>query len=256
MKRLIINADDFGLSEGATLGILRAHRDGIVTSATVMMNMPGAGDALSVAPPSLGVGVHLTLTGGRPLCGDGPSPAGGRPPFAGVPSLVDATGDFLKLPALAGAAVAADVERELRAQVEAFCASGRRPTHLDSHHHVHLEVPVVGEIVRRLAAELGVPLRGVGGAVRLVTRFYGLEQVRPATLLAIADEMSEDETVEVMCHPAYLDPELLHVSRYALPRVHELAALIDPAVRVGLAERQVTLISYRDLADPGQAAAN
>lgn len=234
MKRLIINADDLGLCEGANLGILHGHRHGIVTSATVMMNMPGAGDALSVVPPSLGVGVHLTLTGGRPLCGD-------------VPSLTDGAGSFLKLPALAKAARSDELERELKAQVAAFCAAGFRPTHLDSHHHVHLELPAVGTIVQRLAAELGVPVRGVGTAVRLVTRFYGQDQVSPAALLSIVDDMADGETVEVMCHPAYLDPALLLGSRYALPRVHELATLTDPGLRAALAARHVELISYRDL---------
>ncbi|HYF76634.1 MAG TPA: chitin disaccharide deacetylase [Symbiobacteriaceae bacterium] len=234
MKRLIINADDFGLCEGANLGILRAHRHGIVTSATVMMNMPGAGDALSLVPPSLGVGVHLTLTGGRPLC-------------ANVPTLVDEAGNFLKLPVLRISAAAPELEAELRAQVDAFCASGLRPTHLDSHHHVHLELPAVGDIVRRLAAELGVPVRGVGDAVRFTGRFYGQEQVSPAALLSIVDDVADGETVEVMCHPAYLDPALLFGSRYALPRVHELATLTDPGLRAALSARHVQLISYRDL---------
>lgn len=234
MKRLIINADDFGLCEGANLGILRAHRHGIVTSATVMMNMPGAGAALTMAPPSLGVGVHLTLTGGRPLC-------------EGVPTLTDDAGNFLKLPALRESARTDELERELRAQVNAFRASGLRPTHLDSHHHVHLEMPAVGKLVRLLADELKVPVRGMSDAVRFTGRFYGQDRVSPAALLAIIDEMTDGETVEVMCHPAYLDPELLFGSRYALPRVHELATLTDPTVRDALSSRHVHLISYRDL---------
>ncbi|HWI60281.1 MAG TPA: carbohydrate deacetylase [Symbiobacteriaceae bacterium] len=233
MKRLIINADDLGLSEGANLGILRAHQTGIVTSATVMMNMPGAVAALSLARqhPSLGVGIHLTLTGGRPLSPD-------------VPSLTDADGSFLKN---ASSPKRDELECELRAQVEAFLASGLTPTHLDSHHHVHLQIPAVAAIVLGLAEELKVPVRGLGGPARFIGSFYGTGNITPDALVAIMDGLEEGETGEIMCHPAYLDPELLAGSRYALERVHELTTLIDPAVRKAAAVRGIQLVSYRDL---------
>lgn len=233
MKRLIVNADDFGLCEGANLGILRAHHTGIVTSATVMLNMPGAVSALEAArlTPTLGVGVHLTLTGGRPLCPD-------------VPTLTGPDGRFLRMPALKASAAAADLERELRAQVAAFLASGLRPTHLDSHHHVHLEMPAVGEIALRLANELGVPVRAMNEATRFTHHFYGRDAIGCDTLIALLDSIAEGETLEIMCHPAYLDPELLAGSSYAVERVRELATLTAPEVRAALEARQITLINY------------
>jgi len=236
MKRLIVNADDFGLCEGANLGILRAHHTGIVTSATVMLNMPGAVAALEAArfTPTLGVGVHLTLTGGRPLCPD-------------VPTLTGPDGRFLRMPALMASASPAELERELRAQVAAFLASGLRPTHLDSHHHVHLEMPAVGEIVRRLGAELGVPVRAFSDHTRFTDRFYGAGRVGTDDLIALLESIAEGETLEIMCHPAYLDPELLAGSSYAVERVRELTTLTSPEVWAAVEARQIALINYCDL---------
>lgn len=233
MKRLIVNADDLGLSEGANLGILRAHHTGIVTSATVMMNMPGAVAALDLAQatPTLGVGIHLTLTGGRPLLPD-------------VPGLAGPDGRFRRDQT---AAPRDELERELRAQVAAFLACGLKPTHLDSHHHVHLQVPAVAAIVLGLAAELHVPVRAMGGAPRFIGSFYGHDAITAAALISILDGLAEDETAEMMCHPAYLDPELLAGSNYAAERVHELAALTSPEVWEAVDARRIDLISYRDL---------
>lgn len=236
MKRLIVNADDFGLSPGTNLGILRAHTEGIVTSATIMVNMPAAPHAYEIAKstPTLGVGVHITLTGGRPLCAE-------------VPSLTGPDGRFLGYTELAQNARPADLEREIAMQVEAFLASGLRPTHLDSHHHVHMHIPAVGAVVRRVAAELGVPVRATAGAPRLISTFYGREQVTVEHLLATLAGLEPDSTTELMCHPAYLDPELLAGSRYALERVLELGVLTAAQVREAPAACGITLINYRDL---------
>src|ERR671927_41765 len=82
-RALIVNADDLGLSAGVNAGVLAAHQAGLVTSATLMANMPGAADAVAAAPPSLAVGLHLNLTTGEPCAG-----------AAHVPTLVDAAGRF------------------------------------------------------------------------------------------------------------------------------------------------------------------
>lgn len=236
MRRLIVNADDFGLSQGASLGILRAHEEGIVTSATLMVNMPGAPEAFRIAKktPTLGVGIHINLTGGRPLSDQ-------------VPSLTGQDGRFLKLPALGERASRDDLEREIGTQVEAFLAEGLTPTHLDSHHHVHRRVPAVEAIVALLSAKLGVPVRGTGGAPDFIHNFYGREQITVDRLLELLSGLRPGSTSEIMCHPAYLDPDILQGSSYALERVHELATLTAPAVRAAVEAHKITLVSYRNL---------
>jgi predicted glycoside hydrolase/deacetylase ChbG (UPF0249 family) len=235
MKRLIVNADDFGLCQGANLGILRAHDAGIVTSATLMVTMPGAPEAFELAKslPTLGVGLHINLTAGRPLRGD-------------VPSLTGPDGAFLRLPALGERALQADLEQEIGAQVEAFLAAGLTPTHLDSHHHVHLEIPGVGAIVARLGRELGIPVRGMGD-VPFTGAFYKRENVTVERMVAFLAGLAPGTTTEVMSHPAYLDPFLLTASSYNLDRVYELAMLTDPAVWDAIERYDITLTNYRDL---------
>src|SRR5919112_1525178 len=114
VRQLVVNADDFGISRGVNRGIVEAHRAGLVTSASLMSNLPSAEDALTRATtcPDLGLGLHLTLTAGRPL----------TPPDR-VPTLVDDDGCFHLLGTLLarlslGQVHADDLARELSAQVE------------------------------------------------------------------------------------------------------------------------------------------
>ncbi|MDP2659278.1 MAG: ChbG/HpnK family deacetylase, partial [Dehalococcoidia bacterium] len=151
MKVLIVNADDLGLSPGVNAGIVKAHRSGIVTSASLMANLPGAAPAVALARenPGLGIGLHLNLTAGRPL--------------TGCPTLLGARGSFLPLSRLLlRLAVLPRARREARAemgaQAERLWSLGVWPDHLDSHHHIHLCRPL-RRCASSLAAELGVPMR-------------------------------------------------------------------------------------------------
>ncbi len=152
MKQLIVNADDFGLTEQVSRGILDAHREGIVTSTTLMAN-GGAFDAavtLARRSPRLGVGVHLNLTQGAPVS-----------PPSKIPTLVDGQGRLHFSPALLWEGITrrkvnlADIQTELRAQISKARRAGIFPTHLDGHKHVHV-LPGVSEIVIRLAQEFGI----------------------------------------------------------------------------------------------------
>ena len=148
MKRLIVNADDFGLTRGVTQGILDAHREGIVTSTTLMAN--GAAFDFAVAAsrqaPALGVGVHLNLSEGIPV-----SPAGT------IPTLVDERGRLHLKPGellkglLKGRVDLDEVETELRRQITKILDAGVPATHLDGHKHVHV-LPGVAEIFRKIAS--------------------------------------------------------------------------------------------------------
>ncbi len=153
MKRLIVNADDFGLTEKVNQAIVEGHERGIITSASLMANGLAFDSAVALAraQPKLGVGVHLNLTEGSPV--SGPS---------SIPSLVDGSGAFYGGPLAVATKIMqrkiglADVERELRAQIEKVLVAGVRASHLDGHKHIHL-LPPVFDLVIKLAREYRIP---------------------------------------------------------------------------------------------------
>jgi hopanoid biosynthesis associated protein HpnK len=153
MKRLIVNADDLGLTAGVNQGILDAHHYGGVTSASLMANGEAFEEAVAMSrrAPRLSVGVHLNLTQGIPV----------SPPSA-VPSLVDARGRLYLAPGrllcklLTRRINLCEIELELQEQIVKVLRAGIIPTHLDGHKHVHI-LPGVSEIVIRLAQEFGIP---------------------------------------------------------------------------------------------------
>lgn len=226
MIRLIVNADDFGYSRGVNFGIIDAHRRGIVTSATMMMNMPGAEHAIDLAKqnPSLGVGIHLVLTCGRPICPD-------------VPSLVGEDGAFKSLKDVTpNSIVLEEVEREWTAQIEKFLQSGLTPTHLDSHHHVHT-VPELLPVVQKLAHQYGdlsvringsEPLAGVRPFSDVFCHDFFAEGVQKDYFDKLAEKVKLEDTPstwEVMVHPAYVDQSVLTGSSYHTKRAEELDIL-------------------------------
>ena len=152
MRKFIVNADDFGLTRQVSQGIIDAHREGIVTSTTVLANGAAFNAALSMSlrAPWLSIGVHLNLSEGIPV----------SPPFK-IPSLVDARGRLHLTPARLWAGILkrkvslSHVEWELRAQIEKVIRAGIAPTHLDGHKHVHV-LPGISNIVIRLAQQFGI----------------------------------------------------------------------------------------------------
>jgi predicted glycoside hydrolase/deacetylase ChbG (UPF0249 family) len=153
MKQLIVNADDFGLTENVNKGILDAHREGIVTSTTLLANGLAFEGAAAAGKrfPRLGIGVHLNLTEGMPVAD-----------ASHIRTLVDRGGRLHLTPARLWAGIAtgqvslSDIEFELRAQIKKVILAGIRPAHFDGHKHVHV-LPPVSEVVLRLAREFRVP---------------------------------------------------------------------------------------------------
>lgn len=249
MRRLIVNADDLGRTHGINTGVFEAHRQGIVTSATAMVNYPSVHEAatLSLGHPKLGIGLHVALTGGRTALDP-----------SAVPTLVDRRGlQPAKPEGLLGASprdIAAEVEAQFARFVEVF---GRKPTHLDSHHHSHRR-PEVFDAVCAVAAREGLPVRNAGGRMgadlearavptnRFFEEGFFDEGVSVEHLVAIIEALPEGST-ELMCHPAHEDAELAASSSYALVRVRELAALCDPAVRAAIDRASVRLITFAEL---------
>jgi hopanoid biosynthesis associated protein HpnK len=153
MKRLIVNADDFGLTAKVNQAILAGHENGLITSTSLMANGEAFASAVALSrqAPRLGVGVHLNLTEGQPVA-----------PGSSIPGLVNIQGCFGRKPAnlwrgiILGQVSAVEIEKELRAQIEKVLAAGIMATHLDSHKHVHA-LPTLGRIAIRLARQYGIP---------------------------------------------------------------------------------------------------
>jgi chitin disaccharide deacetylase len=222
VKYLIVNADDFGASSGINRGILEAHQHGILTSTSLMVNMPAALEAIELgrAFPNLGVGLHVNFTGES----EGP--------------VVDITDtDACRF--------------ELGRQFDRFVAlTGRLPTHVDSHHHVHRRANLLPLFVD-LAARYRRPLRE-HSRVTYFKRFYAqwdddthLEWISPENLVRLLEAALAEGVTELGCHPGYVDPEFRSI--YNIEREAELQTLCEPMVREWLAESNVTLINFGDV---------
>ena len=255
-RRLIVNADDFGMTEGVSRGIAGAHRGGIVTSATAMVHLGSLGASLAHlrGVPGLGLGLHITLTWGAPAAG-----------AERVPSLVEQDGRFPRdKAALAGRARPDELKLECAAQLARFVkAFGRPPTHVDSHHQAHTLSPI-REAVLDLAAEHGLPVRSPDDQVRGLARARGLA-TPDAFLGGAGDEpyWTVDRlldtiralargTTEIMCHPGHFDADLAH-SRYGRQREVEYATFTHPPVREAVRAAGVELVSFAALHGPGGA---
>ena len=224
-KYLIVNADDFGYARGVNQGIIAAHEQGIVSSTSLMVDMPMASEAAALAKthPKLGVGLHFSVTNdGGPIV-----------------DLENVT----------------RVAQELKRQYERCCELlGRQPTHIDSHHHVHLRKELT-PLFSEWAMKIDLPVRGLG-SVRYNGGFYGHwydEEWRPhpapelisvENLEKILRDIPEGVT-EVACHPAYLSDDLQ--SSYATEREVELAALLHPRTLAAVRELRLSLVNYATL---------
>jgi predicted glycoside hydrolase/deacetylase ChbG (UPF0249 family) len=229
-RLLVVNADDFGLSPGVNEGVVRGHREGIVTSASLMVDGPAAAAAAALARdnPRLSVGLHVDV--GEWAFRDG----------GWVPVYQRAADD--------PDAVAAEVRRQLAVFRSLL---GRDPTHLDSHQHAHRNDPL-RQILGDLAGQLGVPLRHFSPGVQYVGQFYGQtgdgrpwpDGIRVETLVGIIRELRPGVS-ELGCHPA-VDAGL--PTAYDGERVVELAAICDPTVKAAVAAAGVRLIPFGSIA--------
>jgi predicted glycoside hydrolase/deacetylase ChbG (UPF0249 family) len=228
-RRLIVNADDFGLSRGVNRGIIRAHEQGIVTSASLMVRAPEAEAAAAYAGshPGLSVGLHIDL------CEWVFVDEAWRPVYEVVP-----VGD--------SAAIAGEVARQLEAFRELM---GCDPSHLDSHQHVHRSEPVLS-VVSRAAEQLGVLLRGADSAVVYCGDFYGQSYKGDAypqgitvdALIEILRKLGPG-TTELGCHPG--DGNEVN-STYCRERGVECATLCDSRIGDTIRQEDIRLCSFRD----------
>jgi predicted glycoside hydrolase/deacetylase ChbG (UPF0249 family) len=266
MKRLIINSDDYGRTPEISRGIREAHARGVVTSTTCMMNIPTTAEDIAVAlreTPALGMGVHLVLTMGNPISAPGT-----------VPSITDENGHFFKYTPLIehlSTLRLDEVKQEWRAQIEAFIrAAGRKPTHLDSHHHSSFFSPELFRRMLELAKEYDCAIRfPFTGAIskeleetdkhvpalirefdprrpdRFVVDFYD-ERATYEQLLNIINNVPEG-TTEIMCHPGYTDAAFAEESIYNNQRDRELEILTDPSIKESIRANGIQLITFAQL---------
>ena len=248
-RTLIVNADDFGLTGGVSRGILEAHRTGIVTSTTVIVNRPADPALLDELRASgLGVGLHLNLTLGSPVSDP-----------KRVPSLVDAEGKFIRDAREVAARASKDEARiELGTQIDVFRRLlGRFPTHLDTHHHVGRHEPIL-ELVLDFARAIKVPVRSQDAAVRGAARrlklrtpdhFVGESGPEPYwTAARVLEQLASlpGGVSEFMTHPGHYDEDLAY-SRYGTQRDIELRGLTDPRARELIEREGIRLAHFGDL---------
>lgn len=285
MLRLIVNADDFGLTSGVNRAISQANREGIVTSATVMANSRAFQQAVDVAKqqPGLHTGCHVVLIDGEPLNPNAPTLTNGSSRFRS--SLKD-----FAIMAVRNKFSAEEIQEEAEAQICKIQSTGLNVTHVDSHKHTHM-FPNVLRPVLRAAKACGVravrnpfePRRcwprslfsrgtdmwlrsaGVtcfsifGQAFRWAVQEEGMlttdgtvgivatGKLDSKMLMSILEALPEG-TWELVCHPGYSDADLAAAgTRLMRSREIELEALTSPGVKSLISRRKIALISYADL---------
>jgi predicted glycoside hydrolase/deacetylase ChbG (UPF0249 family) len=284
-RRLIVNADDLGLSRGITDGIVVAHAEGIVTSASLMVNQPATEYAIHRLPevPKLDVGIHLNLCQGCPVL-----------PPTSIPSLVASDGEFLRPAEMARKltflrASTKEIEAEFCAQIDRMRSYGLVPSHADSHHRFHI-YPAAAAAFHRAVRSRGImraraarkktwPTHGVLGDAhagplyrRLAVDTYNnlLERTvfhefkRPDAGVALhprfrgnlaklpdawcyAFEHMPAGTYEIWCHPGYHQPGFSETDALDKQRQLELQMLTSPRLREAVEHAGIDLINFADL---------
>jgi hopanoid biosynthesis associated protein HpnK len=286
VRRLIVNADDFGYTSGVNRAIVEAHSHGVVTSSTLMANGAAFSEAAQLAQtvPKLSVGCHVVLTDGDPVL-----PAAQLPSLTSSSHFRDGMMSFAAR-AIAGGMNADEIAAEAAAQIRKVQSAGLAVSHIDTHKHTHL-FPKVLRPLLRAAADCGVravrnpfgprlPLRSNHLLtrpslwtrhieVRILSAFAGKFReavdregfATPDGTLGIVVTGALDETLfyaiarsipegtwEFVCHPGYNDADLQVVkTRLRESRETELRVLTLPAAREVLTQQGIDLISYRDL---------
>jgi chitin disaccharide deacetylase len=285
VRRLIVNADDFGLTAGVNRAIVEGNRTGVVTSATLMANAQASAGAIELAKaqPELKIGCHVVLIDGAPIT-------------ANLPTLTNGSSHFLSslkkfaVAAVRGQIAPEEIQREVEAQIRKIQVNGVTLTHVDSHKHTHM-FPHVLRPVLRAAKACGIrairnpfePLRSWPGITVFRTPTLWLRSAGVMVFQMFASEfrralneegmVSTDGTVgiavtglldqqkllcileaipdgtwELVCHPGYADADLRAAgTRLTKSREVELSALTSVETRNALLRNQIQLISYADL---------
>jgi len=285
VRRLIVNADDFGLTLGVNRAIIEAHSTGVVSSATLMANATGFDDAVQLAraAPNLSVGCHIVLIDGAPLCDSRKVPT----LTGGIDSQFEKSIGAFAFRAMCGKIKPGEIQMEAAAQIRRLQAAGIEISHIDTHKHTHIFPQVLSPLLRAAKACGVAAIRNPFGRVafsglatrpKLWKRYGQLMLLNPfarrflqcvqaerittpdgcfgiaatgvldETLFHSILENLPDGTWEFVTHPGYNDSDLDRVAtRLRQSRETELRLLTSPGVREDLARHGIELISYRDL---------
>ncbi|MDQ2918538.1 MAG: ChbG/HpnK family deacetylase [Verrucomicrobiota bacterium] len=237
-RHLIVNADDFGLSDGVNRGIIEAHENGIVTSASLMVRYPAANAAAEYARAhaELSVGLHFDISEWRFQKGE----------WTPAYQVIDSK-DV--------AAIQIEFERQL---ILFERLMGRAPTHLDSHQHVHQKQPMRALLMTK--AEALLPLRGCSGGVSFRGNFYGQTDegaafpsgISNSNLIELINNLDLGWS-EIGCHPGYADDL---DSIYLMEREEEIRVLCSAETRRAVEGARVHLSSFHDFANEKMRGAN
>lgn len=253
--RLIINGDDFGLTEGVTKGIIKGIKEGIITDTSALANSDYFIDAAILAKEEgiLSMGVHLTITFLKPV-------------LKALKNIVDKDGFFYRKPLLIPAPYDyIEIEDELRAQIEKFLSTGLKLNHLDTHHIFSIMDEKIFEIVVKLAKEYNVPIRrdfslcdneeylfDIARKNSINTTdillFQSGERVTKEYIVKNVNKYKEEDIdVEILAHPGYVDENLKKLSSLTYNREKELEVYLDSEIIEYIKKSNVKLISYCDL---------
>ncbi|MEA5026405.1 MAG: ChbG/HpnK family deacetylase [Erysipelotrichaceae bacterium] len=254
MTRIIFNADDFGYSEAVSLGIIKAHYDGLIKSTTMMTNMESAAFAAQLAKkyPSLYVGQHSNIVVGKPCSNP-----------KDIPSLVDTNGFFnTKQRQNAGLKLdREDIRKEIRTQAERFKElMGHYPTHIEGH---AIRDRGLFWAIKEVALELKIHFTDIendlaGQSLRNQYKIGYEIPVYPDTMYYMENvdlkywtddwgNLLQKELVEMHTHPGFIDQYLLDHSTYNLPRAKEVSIACDVRVKEWAAANGVEFITFEDL---------
>ncbi|MDB7102623.1 MULTISPECIES: carbohydrate deacetylase [Enterococcus] len=261
MKKIIINADDFGYSPAVNLGIIEAFKNGVLTSTTLMANMPGCNEAIQLAKkhPGLGVGGHLVLTCGKPMLSGS--------------SLVDEQGNFFNLNEYQekrNEMEDSEIFDEWCAQIDYLLNNGMSLTHLDSHHHVHTfseNYEITAKIAEKyqlcfrnafeLEDNLALPYqKSITGFLDLMdsqeirnleATFASRKKECLSEIQVVLNQVEEDQVTELMVHPAYVDEILYFHSSFNVQRVKEVVILCSSELKQRLEKQGFALYHYGNI---------
>lgn len=261
MTNLVINSDDFGYSKAINQGIIETHLNGVLTSTTMMANMPGFVDAVKLSRdvPNLGVGAHLSLTCGRPV-------------LHHVDQLIGANDEFKPLTFYKESPEKVDLDQlyeEWEAQIKKLLGAGIQLTHLDTHHYTH-SYGSNYQVIDLLARKYQLPVRNCFDVDKKIKdkqivpmealwNIFNYPKMKDMSLPyptvkeslfkifeADAKKFVEFQDIEAVVHPGYLDSVIWYGSSFNVARLREVEVLCDPIFKKLLARYGYNLVTYRN----------
>ncbi len=249
-RYLIINADDFNITDGVSRAIIQAAHSGVVTSTSVLINVPIKKKICDEIKKisHLSIGLHFNITYGRPV-----SKQNARS------TLLMCDGMFMKAPMMQKAKIrACDIVQEFDAQFKAFVRTFRKkPSHIDSHHHIHNNSKIYNVLAQK-AIQHKIALRRCSRRSKkqgnkeivctrhMISRFNPKDHWKQRSLINAVRTIKKG-TTELIVHPGFSDSTLRKISSFSTARENECRALMAPAFKKALDEEKIILMNYNDL---------